>query len=154
MVHTLYGCLSFQECHGKVNNAAVYSLFVASLAKVVRRCMTTYNKLGIIIKYRYFYFRIGHFRGRNLQSWGTIRTTGLNIQQYKGSCHDAMVSTRLQLEWAAWVVYAYKLLPIFGIAVNRKWLHDQPLEHRSSRNVANIGAIIQIVISCRVVFPQ
>ena len=48
MVHTLYGCLSFQECHGKVNNVAVYSLFVASLAKVVRPCMTTYNKLGII----------------------------------------------------------------------------------------------------------
>ena len=35
--------LLFQECHGKVNNVALYSLFVASLAKVVKPCMATIN---------------------------------------------------------------------------------------------------------------
>ena len=47
------------------------------------------------------------------------------------------------------------LLPIFDIAVDRKWSHDQPPEHSSSCNIIDIGAIVQIVVSCReVVSPQ
>ena len=69
----------------------------------------------------------------------------------------AMVPTSLELEWTAWLVSTYKrnlLLPVFGIAVDQKRSHDQLLKHSLLCNVVEIGAIVQIVVSCCVAPSQ
>ena len=74
----------------------------------------------------------------------------LNIRRFKGFCCDVVIPMKLQLEWTAWLVCAYKqtychVLSIFSITKTTVWLTARGATCCSLQDVIGIKALVPIM---------